>query len=84
MLPKLNPGTYYIEMDPGMANTEDSGLDKELASSDIAILDRIWANWDEPNDARKVGSDKAEKVLAQRFCRVGSYLDLYELYQRCR
>jgi len=84
MLPKLNPGTYYIEMDPGMANTDDSGLDKELAASDIAILERIWANWDEPNDARKIGSDKAEKVLAERFCHVGSYLDLYELYQRCR
>jgi len=83
MLPDLKPGTYYIEMDPGVANSEHSGLDKDLAGSDIAILDRIWANWEEPNDSRKTGSDKAAKVLAQRFCRVGSYLDLYDLYRRC-
>ncbi len=83
MLPELDPGTRYIEMDPGVANTDDSGLDRELASSDIAILSAIWDGWDEPNDSRKVGSDKAERVLAARFCKVGSYLGLYELYQRC-
>jgi hypothetical protein len=84
MLPELKPATYYIEMDPGVANADDSGLDKELAGADIAILDRIWGNWDEPNDSRKIGSDKAAKVLARRFCLVGSYLDLYDLYRRCR
>ncbi len=84
MLPELNPGTYYIEMDPGVANTDDSGLDRQLATSDIAILERIWADWEEPNDSRKTGSDKAERVLAEHFCHVGSYLDIYELYQRCR
>jgi hypothetical protein len=83
MLPELKPATYYIEMDPGVANADDSGLDKELAGADIAILDRIWGNWDEPNDSRKIGSDKAAKVLARRFCRVGTYLDLYDLYRRC-
>ena len=83
MLPDLKPGTYYIEMDPGMANANDSGLDKQLASSDIAILSAIWDNWSEPNDSRKVGSDKAEKVLARDFCRVGTYLGLYELYRKC-
>jgi hypothetical protein len=84
MLPDLKPGTYYIEMDPGVANSEHSGLDKDLAGSDIAILDRIWGNWEEPNDSRKTGSDKAAKVLAERFCHVGTYLDLYDLYRRCR
>jgi hypothetical protein len=83
MLPDLKPATYYIEMDPGMANTADSGLDKQLASSDIVILSSIWDNWSEPNDSRKVGSDKAEKVLARDFCRVGTYLDLYQLYRKC-
>jgi hypothetical protein len=84
MLPNLDPGTYYIEMDPGVANASDSGLDKQLASSNIAILSAIWDNWSEPNDSRKVGSDKAEKVLAAHFCHVGTYLGLYQLWQRCR
>jgi hypothetical protein len=84
MLPFMKPGTRYIEMDPGIANTTNSGLDRQLASSDLAILSSIWDGWDEPNDSRKVGSDKAERVLAEHFCLVGSYLDFYELYQRCR
>ena len=80
----LVPATYYIEMDPGVANTADSGLDRQLASADIVILSKIWDNWSEPNDSRKVGSDKAERVLARDFCHVGTYLDLYELYRKCQ
>jgi hypothetical protein len=80
----LVPATYYIEMDPGMANTEHSGLDRQLASADIAILSRIWDDWSEPNDSRKVGSDKSERVLARDFCHVGTYGNLYELYRKCR
>jgi hypothetical protein len=80
----LVPATYYIEMDPGVANTADSGLDRQLASADIVILSKIWDNWSEPNDSRKVGSDKPVRVLARDFCRVGTYLDLYELYRKCR
>jgi hypothetical protein len=84
LLGDLKPGTYYIEMDPGMANTDSSGLDKQLASSDVAILSSIWDDWSEPNDSRKTGSDRAEQVLKRDFCKVGDYLGLYQLYQRCR
>jgi hypothetical protein len=84
MLPRLQPGTHYIEMDPGVANADDSGLDEDLASSDIAILSRIWEDWDEPNDSRLVGSDKTAQVLNEHFCHVGTYGELYELYQKCR
>jgi hypothetical protein len=80
----LVPATYYIEMDPGMANTAGSGLDRQLASADIVILSKIWDNWSEPNDSRKVGSDKSVRVLARDFCRVGTYRNLYELYRKCR
>jgi hypothetical protein len=83
MLPDLVPSTYYIEMDPGVANTDDSGLDRQLASSDIAILSSIWDNWSEPNDSRKTGSAKAQHVLARDFCRVGTYQGLYQLYRKC-
>jgi hypothetical protein len=84
MLPHLVPATYYIEMDPGVANANDSRMPKDLASADIVILSSIWDNWSEPNDSQKDGSDASEKVLARDFCRVGTYLDLYQLYQRCR
>ena len=69
---------------PGRREHRDSGLDKQLASADIVILSKIWDDWSEPNDSRKVGSDKPVQVLARDFCHVGTYLDLYELYRKCR
>jgi hypothetical protein len=83
MLPDLEPATYYIEMDPGVANADGSRLPADLASADIAILSSIWDNWSEPNDSRKTGSDASEKVLARDFCHVGTYLGLYQLYKKC-
>lgn len=84
MLPEYPPGTYYIEMDPGVANAKDSRLAKDLASSDIAILSSVWNDWSEPNDSRKPGSNAANEVLERDFCKVGDYGGLYLLYQRCR
>jgi hypothetical protein len=83
MLPQLDPATYYIEMDPGVANAEGSGLAQDLESADLVILSSIWDDWSEPNDSRKSGSDEAERVLERDFCLVGNYLDRYELYRRC-
>lgn len=86
LLPDLPPATYYIEMDPGVANAPDSGLDRELANSDIVVLSSIRDDWEEPNDSRKFGSDAPNQVLARDFTKVGSYgtglfgHGLYELY----
>jgi hypothetical protein len=83
LLDKLEPATYFIEMDPGVANAEDSGLERDLASADVVILSSIWDDWSEPNDSRYDGSTKSEEVLARDFCLIDRYLDHYELYQRC-
>ena len=52
-----------------------------LPSADVVILSRIWDDWDEPNDARVVGSDEPNRVLRERFRRIGVYGDPYELYE---
>jgi hypothetical protein len=84
MLPELTPATYFIEMDPGVANRDDSGLADDLASADIAILSSVWNDWEEPNDSRDFGSDEPNRVLEEEFCLVDRYGDgLYELYERC-
>ena len=83
MLPELRPATYYIEMDPGVANAEHSRMPKDLASADIVILSSIWDNWNEPNGSRKTGSAKSQEVLTADFCKVGSYLGNYVLYRKC-
>ena len=82
-LPDLVPATYYIEMDPGVANADGSRMPADLESADIVILSAIWQDWTEPNDSRNFGSDTSTKILARDFCRVGTYLDLYQLYRKC-
>jgi hypothetical protein len=83
MLPDLQPSTYYIEMDPGVANREGSRLADDVASSDVVVLSTVWDDWDEPNDSRHIGSDAPNRVLADRFCLVDEYGDgLYRLYRK--
>jgi hypothetical protein len=85
MLPKLDPATYYIEMDPGVANDKGSRLADDLRSSDIVILSSVWNDWDEPNDARKFGSHIPNEILKRDFCLVQKFGrgGVYELYRRC-
>jgi hypothetical protein len=83
LLPDYPPATYYIEMDPGMANAKGSGLADDLKSADIPILSTVWNDWDEPNDSRLFGSDAANKVLRRDFCLVKDYGGLYLLYKKC-
>ncbi len=89
LLPELDPATQYIEMDPGVANADDSGMADELRQADIVILSSIRDNWDEPNDSRKFGPNEPNEVIDEDFCLVDSYgtglfgRGLYELYQHC-
>jgi hypothetical protein len=83
LLPELVPSTYYIEMDPGVANRVDSGLDEDVASADIVILSKVWDDWDEPNDSRIVGSDAPNMVMEEQFCKEELDVELFELYTRC-
>ena len=38
LFPEMEPATYFIEMDPGLANAEDSRLADDLATADFVIL----------------------------------------------
>ena len=83
LFPELPPATYYIEMDPGVANADDSGLADEVREADFLVLSRVWDDWDEPNDARDFGSNEPNEVVDDEFCLVDDYEGLYELYRRC-
>jgi len=91
LFPKLAVGTYYIEMDPGMANRPDSGLAHEVATSDYLILSDVWTNWVEPNTSRRFGPNAPNEEVAKHFCLVGAYgageahpKGIFRLYRRCR
>lgn len=83
LFPELTPATYYIEMDPGVANADDSGLADEVRKADFLVLSRVWDDWDEPNDSRVFGSDEPNAVVEQQFCEVGEFERLYVLYEKC-
>ena len=73
LLPELDPSTYYIEMDPGVANAEDSGLAHEVRNSDFLILSTAWSFFSEPNASRDVGSPKPNRVVRDEFCLYRDY-----------
>lgn len=83
LFPELVPGTRYIEMDPGIADAEDSGLADELRVNRWLILSDAWSEWSEPNDSAGRGSDEPNQVVAVHYCTV---LDagMFSLHERCR
>jgi hypothetical protein len=92
LLPQLVPGTRYVEMDPGVANADDSGLAEELRESDIVILSTMYDNWVEPNTSMDPGSAEPGEVLDELYCLHDRYGEnpaagpgkpIYELYVRC-
>lgn len=91
LLPQLDPGTRYIEMDPGVANAADSGLADELREADVVILSTLYDGWEEPNASMDPGSNEPNQVLAEDYCLHGRYGNSsaqagrgdYELYLRC-
>jgi len=83
LFPEAIPATYYIEMDPGLAN-EDTRLAEDVASADWLILTRFWSGWIEPNASVEFGSDLPNQIVESNFCLKHSYQnDLVRLYLRC-
>jgi hypothetical protein len=84
LFPELPPSTYFMEMDPGIANAEGSPLAGEVASADWVLLTGFWAGWREPNTSMDFGPDAPNEVVRTQFCLVQSFEnDLVQLYHRC-
>ncbi len=84
LFPELDPATYYIEMDPGLADKEGSSLADDVRSADWIILTNYWTGWHENNSSDDRGSDAPNQVVANEFCLVGDYqAALVLLYQKC-
>lgn len=84
LFPELEPATYYIEMDPGLADAEGSGLADDIATADFLVLTNIWTGWNEPNASDRHLSPEGNRAVADHFCLVERYQDnLVLLYERC-
>ena len=84
MFPELTPATYYIEMDPGLADKPGSRLADDVRSADWVLLTNYWTGWNEPNASENRGSDAPNQVVANDFCKVREYEEgLVILYHKC-
>ncbi len=73
LFPELKPATYYIEMDPGLADKEGSSLASDVRSADWLILTNFWTGWHENNASDHYGSKAPNNVVAADFCLVRKY-----------
>ncbi len=82
LFPDLEPGTRYIEMDPGIADAPDSGLAEELERNDWLILSDAWSGWTEPNDSAGSGDEGPNDVVRDQYCMVED-AGMFRLMRRC-
>jgi hypothetical protein len=82
LFPELEPGTRYIEMDPGLADAADSGLAEEVRGADWLILSDAWSGWEEPNDSSGRGSGEPNRAVEEDFCTVED-AGTFRLLGRC-
>ncbi|WP_040492991.1 hypothetical protein [Ilumatobacter nonamiensis] len=81
---ELDPDTYFIEMDPGLADTEGSGLAEDIEEADFVVLTNFWSGWLEPNTSVKRQSQEHNQAIADNFCLVEQYeSNLLMLFERC-
>lgn len=81
MLPKLEPATYFLEMNPFSANRAGSRLASDVRSADWLILNDAWNSADEPNHSRDYGPDEPNQIVRQNFEVVGTF-GSFHLYRR--
>ena len=82
LLRDLRPASYYMEMNPGTANREGSGLADDLRRADWLILTSEWDDWNEPNDSTVNGPSEPNEVVRDDFC-LRLERGAYRLYERC-
>lgn len=84
LFPELEPGTFFIEMDPGLADAEGSGLAEDIAEADFLVLTNVWAGWVEPNESVTRQSQEHNQAVADNFCLRSQFEDnLVLLFERC-
>ena len=84
LFPELEPATYYIEMDPGLADEEGSGLAEDIESADYLVLTNVWSGWIEPNTSAERRSQEANQAVADNFCLIRTFEEnLVMIFERC-
>jgi hypothetical protein len=81
LLPQLTPGSFYLEMEPGITNASGSGLSRQIEGNEWLILTSEWDGWSEPNASMHDGSNEPNRVISAQFSIVGRW-GPWELLQK--
>jgi hypothetical protein len=73
LLPHVDPSTFYLEMNPGVSNGNDSRLAEDLTTTDLVITNPRYDRSGEPNASAERGSERATEVLRTQFRQIGRY-----------
>ena len=82
LMPDYRPGSYHLQMNPGLANREGGRLAGDVAASDWLILTSKFDDWSEPNASVRDGDTRSDAVVASSFCAVET-IAVRTLYGRC-
>ena len=82
LLSEYEPATYYLEMNPGVANRAGSGLASDIRSAGILLLDSSL-NPDPLPASAEPGPRRSNRVIARDFCPVGE-AGPWTVLRRCR
>jgi hypothetical protein len=70
--PDLIPGTYFLEMNPGITNAPGSRMASDIKSADVLLLSNRFDNFSEPNTSTVPGDNAANEAVATNFCVVST------------
>lgn len=83
LLPRLQPATFYITLDPGSTETRGVSLANELERASVLILNAAYNDPLERNArAEAYGSNAPNRIVARDFCLRGTY-GTFRVYARC-
>ena len=81
LLPHLTPGSYYLEMNPGVANGQGSQLADDLQRDQFLILTGRYDAMFDPDPSTRTGPRQPNEVVARQFHLVDSR-GPWELFER--
>jgi hypothetical protein len=70
LLPQLIPGSYYLEMNPGVANAANSQLASDLRTDSYLILTDRYDSLADPDPSTRFGPNAPNLVVAREFHKV--------------
>lgn len=73
LLPALRPGSFYLEMDPGVANAAGSGLAAQIGGDRFVILCGEYGDITDPDPATRLGPESPQTVVHDEFVEVGAW-----------